>query len=47
MKLLACITAIGIGFFISSVEKFKDSDLKALSVVGWVIALLFTTKGGN
>jgi hypothetical protein len=46
MKLLACITAIVIGLFISSVEKFEDSALKALSVVAWVIALLFT-KGGN
>lgn len=45
MKFLACFAAMILGISLSGVKSLEDSQIKTLSILGWIVALLFA-KGG-
>ena len=45
INLIGCITVFILGLLFSNIESIGDREAKIITILGWLIALLFT-KGG-
>ena len=41
INLIGCITVLVLGLLLSNVESIGDREVKIITILGWLIALLF------
>ena len=47
INLIGCITVFVLGLLLSNIEAIGDRESKVITILGWLIALLFANAKGE